>query len=87
MTDPFARFGVSHLSATSMLQFRADPALGVLYLIFKIREAGSPAMHRGSALDHTIGEMLESNATLDQEGARAMATAHYDDLIEKTEEK
>ena len=87
MTDPFARFGVSHLSATSMLQFRADPALGVLYLIFKIREAGSPAMHRGSALDHTIGEMLESDATLDQEGARAMATAHYDNLIEKTDEK
>jgi hypothetical protein len=87
MTDPFARFGVSHLSATSMLQFRADPALGVLYLIYKIREAGSPAMHRGSALDHTIGEMLEADAALDQEGARAMATAHYDDLIEKTEEK
>ena len=66
MTDPFARFGVEHLSATSMLQFRSDPALGVLYLVFKIREAGSPAMHRGSALDHTIGQMLEAGATLDQ---------------------
>ena len=87
MTDPFARFGVSHLSATSMLQFRADPALGVLYLIYKIREAGSPAMHRGSALDHTIGQMLEADTALDQEGARAIAAAHYDDLIEKTDEK
>ena len=87
MTDPFARFGVEHLSATSMLQFRSDPALGVLYLVFKIREAGSPAMHRGSALDHTIGQMLEAGATLDQAGAREMATAHYDDLIENTDEK
>ena len=30
MTNPFERFGVGHLSATSMLQFRADPALGVI---------------------------------------------------------
>jgi len=87
MTDPFARFGVSHLSATSMLQFRSDPALGILYLVFGIREAGSPAMHRGSALDHTIGQMLEEGATLDHEGARAMAAAHYDDLVESTDEK
>ena len=87
MTDPFARFGVAHLSATSMLQFRSDPALGILYLVFKIREAGSRAMHRGSALDHTSGQMLEAGAMLDHDGARAMAAAHYDDLIESTDEK
>ena len=86
MTNPFERFGVGHLSATSMLQFRADPALGVLYLVFGIREAGSPAMHRGSALDHTIGQMLDENITLDQDSARAMATSHFDQLIENTEE-
>ena len=86
MTDPFARFGVKHLSATSMLQFRADPALGVLYLVYGIREAGSPAMHRGSALDHTIGQMLDEDVTLDHEGARALATEHYDTLIEGTED-
>ncbi|HCX87629.1 MAG TPA: hypothetical protein DG761_06360 [Gammaproteobacteria bacterium] len=87
MTDPFARFAIEHLSATSMLQFRSDPALGILYLVFGIREAGSPAMHRGSALDHTIGQLLEEDTTLDHEGARAMAAAHYDDLIENTDEK
>lgn len=86
MTDPFSRFGVEHLSATSMLQFRADPALGVLYTVFKIREAGSPAMHRGSALDHTIGQMLDENVALDHEGARDMATAHFDELIESADE-
>ena len=86
MTNPFERFGGGQLSATSMLQFRADPALGVLYLVFGIREAGSPAMHRGSALDHTIGQMLDENITLDQDSARAMATSHFDQLIENTEE-
>ena len=42
MTDPFARFGVEHLSATSMLQFRSDPALGVLYLVFKTVKRAPP---------------------------------------------
>ncbi|NDA60283.1 MAG: hypothetical protein EBY56_10300, partial [Actinobacteria bacterium] len=69
-----------------MLQFRADPALGVLYTVFKIREAGSPAMHRGSALDHTIGQMLDENVALDHDGARAMAMAHFDELIENADE-
>ena len=86
MTDPFARFGVKHLSATSMLQFRADPALGILYLVYGIREAGSPAMHRGSALDHTIGQMLDEDVTLDHAGASALATEHYDALIEGAED-
>ncbi len=86
MTDPFARFGVTHLSATSMLQFRADPALGILYLVFGIREAGSPAMHRGSTLDHTIGQMLDEAVELDQNSAQALAEAHYDGLIEGTED-
>ncbi len=81
MTDPFTRFGVAHLSATSMLQFRADPALGVLYLVFGIREAGSPAMHRGSALDHTIGHMLEDGVALDHAAALQLATDHYDNLM------
>ncbi len=87
MTDPFTRFGVAHLSATSMLQFRADPALGVLYLVFGIREAGSPAMHRGSALDHTIGQMLDDGVALDHAAARQLATDHYDNLIRETPEE
>ena len=86
MTDPFARFGIEHLSATSMLQYRSDPALGVLYTVFGIREAGSPAMHRGSALDHTIGQLLDENVALDHEAARDMATAHFDELIENADE-
>lgn len=87
MTDnPFARFGIDHLSATSMNQFRADPALGILYLVYNIREEGSPAMHRGSAIDETIGAMLSGEQPLDHESARKLATDTYDALISNTDE-
>ena len=43
-------------------------------------------MHRGSALDHTIGQMLDENVALDHDGARAMAMAHFDELIENADE-
>ena len=58
LANPFARFGVKHLSATSMLQFRNDPALGIVYLVLGIREVGSPAMHRGTVVDEAIGRLL-----------------------------
>ena len=86
MDNPFARFDVDHLSPTSMLQFRNDPALGIIYLIYGIREAGSPAMHRGQALDQVIGEVLAESGTTSCEGAVNLATEKYDALIAKTEE-
>ncbi|GIT48554.1 MAG: hypothetical protein Ct9H300mP14_04820 [Gammaproteobacteria bacterium] len=86
MDNPFARFGVEHLSATSMNQFRADPALGILYLVYKIREQGSPAMHRGSAVDETIGALLSDEPSMDKSSACDLATRTYDALINKTDE-
>ena len=84
--NPFARFDIDHLSPTSMLQFRNDPALGIIYLIYGIREAGSPAMHRGQALDQVIGEVLAESGTTSCEGAVNLATEKYDALIAETEE-
>ena len=86
MDNPFARFGVEHLSATSMNQFRADPALGILYLVYNIREQGSPAMHRGSAVDETIGALLSDEDSMNQSSACDLATRTYDALISKTDE-
>ena len=86
MDNPFTRFGVEHLSATSMNQFRADPALGILYLVYKIREQGSPAMHRGSAVDETIGALLSNESSMDKSSACDLATRTYDELISKTDE-
>tara|TARA_Y100000766_G_scaffold282149_1_gene294885 strand:- start:80 stop:808 length:729 start_codon:yes stop_codon:yes gene_type:complete len=69
-----------------MLQFRADPALGILYLVFGIRESGSPAMHRGTALDHTIGKLLIDIDNYSHEDARQIALLHYDHLISSNAE-
>ena len=69
-----------------MNQFRADPALGILYLVYNIREEGSPAMHRGTAVDETIGEMLAGKQSLDPDSLRTLATDKYDTFISETEE-
>jgi len=88
LANPFARFGVKHLSATSMLQFRNDPALGIVYLVLGIREVGSPAMHRGTVVDEAIGRLLTEH--LEQpslETLKRSATKKYRHLIENDSEQ
>ena len=82
LDDPFLRFGIKHLSATSMLQFRNDPALGIVYLVLGIREAGSPAMHRGTAVDEAIGSLLTQSVEPDLNLLKRSATNSYRKLIE-----
>ncbi len=86
LVDPFDRFGVDHLSPTSMLQFRNDPALGICHLVYGIREAGSPAMHRGQALDQAIGVLLSEQSGASHDSALGLALDKYDALIAETEE-
>ena len=86
--DPFARFGVKHLSATSMLQFRNDPALGIVYLVLGIREIGSPAMHRGTVVDQTIGYLLTETVTQPSlETLKRSAAKTYRRLIQEDSER
>jgi CRISPR/Cas system-associated exonuclease Cas4 (RecB family) len=80
--NPFSRFGIKHLSATSMLQFRNDPALGIVYLVLGIREAGSPAMHRGTAVDEAIGSLLTQSIEPNLDQLKRAATNKYRSLIE-----
>ena len=76
--DPFSRFGITHLSATSLLQFRNDPALGIVYLILRVREIGSPAMHRGTAIDKAIGLLLtDDSKSKSLEDIKRFATKNY----------
>ena len=85
--DPFARFGITHLSATSLIQFRNDPALGVVYLILKVREIGSPAMHRGTAIDEAIGLLLTDDSRFKSlEEIKRFATQNYRRLIKEDPE-
>ncbi len=86
MDDPFSRFEISHLSATSMLQFRNDPALGIIYLVLGIREAGSPAMHRGTAVDEAIGLLLTQTTKPDLNNIKKLAAHRYRSLIKKDPE-
>ena len=84
--NPFSRFGIEHLSPTSMLQFRGDPALGILYLVLGIRESGSPAMHRGTVVDETIGCLLTDTEEPDLNQLKRQAAAKYRSLIESDPE-
>jgi hypothetical protein len=86
LDNPFSRFGIKHLSATSMLQFRNDSALGIVYLVLGIREAGSPAMHRGTAVDEAVGSLLTQSTEPDLNQLKRMATNKYRSLIESDPE-
>jgi CRISPR/Cas system-associated exonuclease Cas4 (RecB family) len=84
--NPFSRFGIKHLSATSMLQFRNDPALGIVYLVLGIREAGSPAMHRGTAVDEAVGSLLTQSIEPNLDRLKREASNKYRSLIENDPE-
>jgi len=64
-----------------MLQFRNDPALGIVYLVLGIREAGSPAMHRGTAVDEAIGSLLTQSIDPDLDQLKRAAAKKYRALI------
>jgi hypothetical protein len=81
VSNPFSRFGIKHLSATSMLQFRSDPALGIVYLVLGIRETGSPAMHRGTAVDEAIGALLTHTIEPNLDQLKRAAANSYRKLI------
>ena len=69
-----------------MLQFRNDSALGIVYLVLGIREAGSPAMHRGTAVDEAIGSLLTQSTEPDLNQLKRTATNKYRALIESDPE-
>ena len=71
-----------------MLQFRNDPALGIVYLVLGIREAGSPAMHRGTAVDEAIGQLLTDHPEQPNlETLKRSATKKYRRLIQNDSEQ
>jgi len=79
--NPFIRFGIKHLSATSMLQFRNDPALGIIYAVLGVREPASPPMYRGTVLDEIIGLLLTQNAEPDIAALKAKAEKKFRSLV------
>jgi hypothetical protein len=63
MTDGFAKYGIDHLSASSLNRWRDNCALWVLAYLHGVRDTG-PALWRGTAVEHALtwimrGEPLE----------------------------
>ncbi len=48
-----------------MIQFKNDPALGIIYSVLGVREPASPSMYRGTVVDEMIGLLLTQDVEPD----------------------
>jgi hypothetical protein len=69
--NSFQRFGFDHLSASSLNLWRTSPGIWALRYIAKIKDGGSPAMWRGTAVENGLAFLLRGQ-TLDA----AVGAAH-----------
>jgi len=65
MNDPFEAHGVTHLSASSINEFIANPARWLLHVSGHRDSVGIPAMWRGKAIDKAITKgMFDSSLSI-----------------------
>lgn len=60
--DPFSRFGIKHLSASSLGLFRDDPALWALTYLHNVRDEAGPRMWLGTAVEAGLDAHLWQSA-------------------------
>ncbi len=77
--DPFARFNITHLSASSLNSWAAQPALWVIERLMNMRAPMNCAVHRGSAIEAGVTEGL-LNPTKPVSECQDVAIARYDSL-------
>ena len=53
--NSFEAHGIDHLSASSINTYIDDPCMWIMRYLFNFRNGGSPAMWRGTSIDHAIG--------------------------------
>lgn len=53
--DVFERWGIKHLSPSSINLYISDPSLWIIRYLLKLETGGSSAMARGSAVDNALG--------------------------------
>lgn len=58
MPNSFERFGIDHLSASSLNLWKGAPGLWCLRYIARVRDDGNPAMWRGSAVENGLAALL-----------------------------
>lgn len=56
--NPFQKFGIAHLSPSSLNCWRETPGLWALRYLGKVRDDGSPAMWRGTAVEKGVEAFL-----------------------------
>ena len=62
--NSFGRFGISHLSASSLNLWRASPGIFALRYLAKIKDSGNAAMWRGSAVENGLAAVRFANNRL-----------------------
>jgi len=86
--NPFAAYGIEHLSPSSLNQFAQSPASFVLTrLLKKVAATGAPA-HRGTAVEAGVssvlkGSTLTEGVKLAQENFKTLVSLSDDPRIEK----
>lgn len=69
--DPFKRFGIAHLSPSSLNCWRSAPGVWALRYLAKVRDDGNAAMWRGTAVEAGLAAILRG-ANLEKAQAAAM---------------
>ncbi len=62
MADPFSKYGIDHLSVSSLNLYAAEPARWVAKYLFSIDDAGGPRMWRGNAVEAGLNQALAGEA-------------------------
>lgn len=88
MSNPFERFNIRHLSASSLNKWRAQPGLWAINYLLKVYDEGSAAMWRGNAVEGGVEAWLRKrDRDLALETAmstfEANAQGDLDDDVEK----
>src|SRR5688572_30482018 len=65
----FRRFGIEHLSPSSLNLWVAAPGLWTLRYLAGVKDEGSPAMWRGSAVEDGFSHLLRGRAMAEAEAA------------------
>ena len=61
MTNHFERFGIAHLSPSSLNLYAANPSLWCLRYLYKVDDAMGPAAHRGTAVEDGLSHWLQTH--------------------------
>jgi PD-(D/E)XK nuclease superfamily len=91
MSDPFAKHGITHLSASSMSLYRNEPALWVLRYLYGFKDEVGASAWRGTAVEQAVDRLLYE-ATCTEEQAIALALQNFEinaqgDLSEETDKE